>query len=75
MKNFPEILIFKTNIQCDEDVNVISSHLDGLSYISKWNIDTDDIDKVLRIEATGVESSNIIHLVKQAGFFCEELQD
>jgi hypothetical protein len=49
--------------------------LDGRDSISRWNIDLEDIDKVLRIESNDIELTEIVQLIHNAGFQCEELAD
>ena len=69
------ILVFKTSIRTIGDIKMVEetiSHLDGLI---RWNVDRDDIDNVLRIETTRPDVSRIARMVREAGFFCEELPD
>ncbi|MEP7264489.1 MAG: hypothetical protein ABI772_08325 [Bacteroidota bacterium] len=69
------ILIFKTNITSENDLQNLSSVLNGHSSVLKWNVDTDDTDKVLRIESIENNTEEIIGLLLQSGFYCEELND
>jgi hypothetical protein len=41
----------------------------------KWSVDLSDIDNVLRIESDDPDHSRVIEIVRNAGFFCEELVD
>lgn len=44
--------------------------------IVKWSVDTDDCDKVLKIQTTeGRVESEMIDLVQTQGFHCEALPD
>ena len=43
------ILIFKTNIQTEFDRLRIKNVLDASQKVLKWNIDMDDVDRVLRV--------------------------
>ena len=70
-----EVLVFKTNILSDEDVEKIGHVLALESNITRWNIDLDDIDKVLRIECDQLQPDAVIKLLRDAGFECEELPD
>ena len=72
---FSEVLVFKTNILSDEDVEKIGRVLTSESNITRWNIDRDDIDKVLRIECDQLQPEAVIKLLRDAGFECEELPD
>ncbi len=68
-----DILILKTNIRNKKSVKAVAPLLDGRNNISRWNIDLHDIDKVLRIESKDMELTEVVQLIKQAGFYCEEL--
>lgn len=72
---YSEVLVFKTNILSDEDVEKIGLVLASESNITRWNIDRDDIDKVLRIECDQLDPEAIIRMLRDAGFECEELPD
>ena len=69
------ILIFRTNIETEDAHKEVSVLLNAETSIIGWNIDREDIDKVLRIESHANNTSEIIHRISQAGFFCEELPD
>lgn len=68
-----EILVFKTNILTDDHLTRIRNVLSPVPAIRRWNVDTDDIDCVLRIEANEFTCEQIIHLITNAGFHCQEL--
>lgn len=72
---YSEVLVFKTNILSDEDVEKIGHVLASESNITRWNIDRDDIDKVLRVECDQLHPEAIIRMLRDAGFECEELPD
>lgn len=69
------ILIFKTNIDSEESHREIGMLLSTKSSVTGWNIDQEDIDKVLRIESKVNDTNDIINTISRAGFFCEELPD
>jgi hypothetical protein len=70
-----EISVFKTNIHTDHDFEKIALLLDKHEKVSNWTLDREDADKVLRIQTTKIIVPEIIHLIKQNGFLCEELPD
>jgi hypothetical protein len=70
-----EVLVFKTNIYQWRDIDKISEIMKGDSRIVRWNIDREDVDNVLRVEADHVTSTEIQILINAAGFSCEELPD
>jgi hypothetical protein len=70
-----EVLIFKTNIHSENDIGKVARLLNADLHVKKWNVDRDDIDRVLRIECDHHNPEYIIHLIAEAGFLCEELHD
>ena len=70
-----DILIFKTNIMDDYDVEKIASLMTEEPRIKKWNIDLKDFDKVLRIESQYLREQEVIASIRKAGYHCEELND
>lgn len=68
-----EILIFKTNVNCQEAVKQLEPLLNRHWAISKWNFDLEDCDRILRIEASKEISEEIIKLLHSKGFDCEDL--
>ena len=70
------VLIFKTNIKTKKNVNTLKSFFNSQSSIIKWTVDIEDIDNVLRIEATNnLSESHLINQIKTLGFYCDELTD
>ena len=43
--------------------------------VRNWTIDLNDIDRVLRVESYTPNVANVIALLNNAGFTCEELLD
>ena len=70
-----DILVFKTNVMTQDDRQKVAALFHSLSGIKSWNIDFNDIDHVLRIEKLDLEAADIIAVVREAGFECEELPD
>ncbi len=70
-----KILAFKTSIRFKKDVKKLEQMLNQFIGNKRWNIDLDDIDKVLRIETETLTTQDIVHVINQAGYFCEELPD
>jgi hypothetical protein len=69
------ILIYKTNIRSEQDVKAIERALVKHECISRWSVDCDDIDHVLRIETTTENTSDIPLIITNAGYLCEDLPD
>lgn len=71
-----ELLIFKTDINTQEEVNKIQSVFDRFSFILDWSIDLEDVDKVLRVEALdGIKEHDIVTLTNVKGYMCTPLPD
>lgn len=70
-----EILVFKTNVTDRKIKRRLFPLLRTIEGILKWNIDFDDEDNVLRVEAVKVSSSQIETTLRNAGFACTELPD
>jgi hypothetical protein len=69
-------LIFKTDVRSRKKVGGLRSICDVNTDITRWSVDTDDIDNVLRVVTIGnLDEDDIIALMKTQGFACEELPD
>ncbi len=70
------ILVLKTDIQDTGDLGLIRPVLNDHPDIRTWTVDTEDIDKVLRIEANeSLSIEAVIQLVRELPIHCEELLD
>ncbi len=70
-----DILVFKTNIRFKNQINAVRRHIEEEPQIIKWNLDLQDIDKILRIESIDLQPAVIESIVQKAGYYCEELKD
>lgn len=70
-----EILVFKTNLQFKKDVRNVSRLLEADQRVLDWNVDQFDVDNVLRITTDSLAPGEVITIIKQAGYWCEELPD
>ena len=71
-----EILIFQTNIETSKKVKQLTPLFDKHSEILKWSVDLEDIDHVLRIEASSsLLEKDVIELVQLQGIEIEVLDD
>ncbi len=73
MEKIATILVFKTNIQRRQDVRKLKETLDHQNGILDWNVDTTDIDCVLRVITDDLGPGDILPLIAGCGFHCEEL--
>ena len=69
------ILIFRTDVQEDNDMMRLGFILSGDRRIQEWNVDREDVDHVLRIRSKELCAEDVVKIICQAGFFCEELPD
>jgi copper chaperone CopZ len=60
-------LQFKTNINCSNCVRSVSGFLKAVDGIVRWEVDTDNPDKILTVEGT-VPADAVIAAVEEAGF-------
>lgn len=71
-----EILVFRTSLKYKKDIKVISSYLNAQDTIIKWNVDFEDWEKILRVEARiSLSVNQLISEIKKLGFECSELED
>ena len=73
MENQTDILVFKTNIKTEPDQQRIKQIFDTHPSIHHWNVDTDDIDCILRVVTRQVSASEIIRILTETGYQCQEL--
>lgn len=68
------ILIFKTDIDNEQKFNYVNYLFKNHPQIFQWSLDNEDIDNVLRIEASEkMIESEIIQLLNGIGVHCEDL--
>ena len=66
------ISVYKTNIS-PQDVNRLKEVLDNFTKISKWNIDLEDWENILRIESQFSIEKQIIIMLNNINIVCIEL--
>ena len=74
MEELTHILIFKTNIQTAGDKLRVKELLSTTPFVNEWSVDCEDIDCVLRIVSYELSAEQIINLINEAGFTCQELE-
>ncbi len=72
MEILNHIHIFKTNIE-KENLPFVQNLFSTMHGILQWNVDIGDCDHVLRIVSYEHSESEIIEIVSNHGFHCEEL--
>lgn len=70
-----QIFVFKTDILAGEEAGWVRFLLDNRPEILQWNFDHADIDHVLRVVTCCLCPRDIEGMLREEGFFCEELPD
>lgn len=71
-----EVLVFRTDIKNRERVDQFGWMFNQHPGIQDWNVDLQDVDKVLRVEVTqSITENDVIDMVTTFGFTCEVLTD
>lgn len=66
-------LKFKTNINCGGCVSAVTPHLDKKEGIEKWEVDTNNPDKILTVHTDALTQEEVIETVKAAGYNAEAI--
>jgi tRNA G26 N,N-dimethylase Trm1 len=70
-----EVLVFETNIRRKRELRQLARLLGAEKRIEQWNVDLEDCSRVLRVEARCLTPAEVIALLGQAGYACQELPD
>jgi len=68
-----QVLVFRTNIKKRSEIQKLRQVLNRRAVI-KWNLDFEDVDKVLRVITATLTPDDVIRAVKQKGLECAELE-
>lgn len=66
-------LKFKTNINCGGCVSAVTPHLEKKEGIEKWEVDTNNPDKILTVQTENLSENEIIATVNKAGYNAERV--
>ena len=69
-----QILIFRTSVTKRRDSKLIGSLLARFPQISKWNVDFEDWEKILRIECSNITALEISETLRNNHIFASELE-
>lgn len=69
-----DILIFRTSVTTEQDIDRIGVFFAQYPCIYKWNVDFEDWEKVLRIESQGITATRIIELLRTIDIISSELE-
>ncbi|GAB3516866.1 hypothetical protein [Emticicia fontis] len=70
-----ELFILKTNVRSLAMKEALAAQMSNIPQIIQWSVDYHDCDGVLRASTEGICISELIGIIKQSGFECEELND
>ena len=68
-------LKFTTNIKCGGCIAKVAPSLNNTLGISKWEVDTTNPQKVLTVETSELLETEIVSIIKNAGFSATRLAD
>lgn len=66
------ILVFRTNISSEQQIQTLKPELDLLIENNKWSFDLEDCDSILRVETKHNIASKIIDVLNSKG--CEAIE-
>ena len=72
--NKRDILIFRTSITTELEIERIKILFDQYSQIHKWNVDPEDSEKVLSIESHGITETDVINILQTINIYISELE-
>ncbi|MGN6567224.1 MAG: hypothetical protein ACTHJ0_04695, partial [Flavipsychrobacter sp.] len=58
-----QVMVFKTNIRTEGDVQCVGAMLTAQTCITGWSIDIEDVDCVLRIISCKLQHQDVIKLI------------
>jgi hypothetical protein len=74
MEDLTHILVFKTNIDSEADKSRIGEMLAKNPLVEEWSVDNDDVDRVLRVVSHKMDAYQVIKLINNHGYQCQELE-
>ena len=69
-----KVLVLKSNIATYADMMLVQHPLNHHPGISKWNIDLDDCDHVIRVVTPTLTVADIEEIIRSNGYQCSELE-
>ena len=72
--NVIKCLVLRTSLVNKTDVERISPVMNDHPDILEWSVDLENWEKVLRVECTGLGIHEVQYLLKEAGFYSNEMK-
>ena len=66
MKGKKKTMKFKTTLNCGGCVKKVTPHLDAITQVEEWNVDLDNVNKVLKVKTASDHADEVAGLVQQA---------
>lgn len=63
---------YKTNINCGSCIRSVTPFLNELDNVEEWSVDTDNPDKILKVELDDENDKVVVEAVEKAGFKIEK---
>lgn len=73
MENNHQKFRFRSNINCSGCIAAVKPFLDQTEGVVRWEVDTNDKDKVLTVESQNITAEEVVAAVQKAGFRAEPL--
>ena len=68
-----DTLKFKTTINCGTCVAKVTPVLDNQEDISKWEVDTNNPDKILTVEGENIDEADLVKVLQKIGYKAERV--
>jgi copper chaperone len=69
-----ETLKFKTNIKCGGCIAAVTPSLNALKNIKHWEVDTNNPNKILTIDAeNGINETDIVNALNSKGYMAAKI--
>lgn len=69
-----EKMKFKTNINCNNCKRTVSAFIGKEPAITNWEVDLDNPDKILSVEADKLSPADVVQLLQKAGFKAQVIE-
>ena len=68
-----DTLKFKTTINCGTCVAKVTPVLDSQEDITKWEVDTNNPDKILTVEGEDIDEADLVKVLQKIGYKAERV--
>ena len=68
-----ETLKFKTTINCGSCIAKVKPVLDNQEDISKWDVDTENPDKILTVHGENIDEADLVKVLQKVGYKAERV--